>query len=100
MQTVSAAATIFNGHGPAVHVQERRLLYGKNSTDKTSCFSYKKKIWKIKIKKLLKISSGDLLSWTIRRQSLDARKKPELFFVYTVEAEVKKEKQVLKKGKQ
>ena len=50
-----------------------------------------------KIKKLLKISSGDLLSWTIRRQSLDARKKPELFFVYTVEAEVKKEKQVLKK---
>ena len=50
-----------------------------------------------KIKKLLKISSGDLISWTIRRQSLDARKKPELFFVYTVDAEVKKEKQVLKR---
>lgn len=50
-----------------------------------------------KIKKLLKISSSDLISWTIRRQSLDARKKPELFFVYTIEAEVKKEKQILKR---
>ena len=50
-----------------------------------------------KIKKLLKISTEDLLSWNIRRQSLDARKKPELYFVYTIEAEVKKEKQVIKK---
>lgn len=50
-----------------------------------------------KIKKFLKISSEDLISWTIRRQSLDARKKPELFFVYTIEAEVKKEKQILKR---
>lgn len=50
-----------------------------------------------KIKKLLKISSDDLISWNIRRQSLDARRKPDLFFVYTVEVAVKREKQVLKK---
>ena len=50
-----------------------------------------------KIKKLLKISSNDLISWNIRRQSLDARRKPKLFFVYTVEVAVKKEKQVLKR---
>lgn len=50
-----------------------------------------------KIQKTLKVSKEELLSWSIRKQSLDARKKPELFFVYTVDASVKKEKQVLKR---
>lgn len=50
-----------------------------------------------KILKTLKIKKEELLSWTIRRQSLDARKKPELFFVYTIDAEVKKENTILKR---
>ena len=50
-----------------------------------------------KIQKTLKVSKEELLSWSIRKQSLDARKKPELFFVYTVDVSVKKEKQVLKR---
>ena len=50
-----------------------------------------------KIVKTLKISSQELQSWKIRKQSLDARKKPELHFVYTIDASVKKERQVLKK---
>lgn len=50
-----------------------------------------------KILKTLKIKKEELLSWTIRKQSLDARKKPELFFVYTIDAEVKKENAVLKR---
>lgn len=50
-----------------------------------------------KILSVLRISREELLSWNIARQSLDARKKPELFFVYTVEVSVKKEAKVLKK---
>ena len=50
-----------------------------------------------KIVKLLKISSQELQSWKIRKQSLDARKKPELYFVYTIDVSVKKENRVIKK---
>lgn len=50
-----------------------------------------------KILKNLKIQKEELISWKIRKQSLDARKKPELFFVYTVDVNVKKESKVLKK---
>ena len=45
-----------------------------------------------KIKKVLGIRKTDLLSFRILKRSLDARKKPVLFYVYTVEAEVKREK--------
>ena len=50
-----------------------------------------------KIVKTLKISFQDLQSWKIRKQSLDARKKPELYFVYTIDVSVKKENKVLKR---
>ena len=50
-----------------------------------------------KIRKLLKLQEQELVSWTIRRQSLDARKKPELFFVYTVDVEVRNEPKLLKR---
>lgn len=50
-----------------------------------------------KILKTLKIQKDELLSWKIRKQSLDARKKPELFFVYTVQAKVKNEQKILKR---
>ncbi len=37
----------------------------------------------------LKIPASELVDFTIFRKSIDARKKPEIFFVYTVDAEVK-----------
>lgn len=43
-----------------------------------------------RVAKKLGISRGDLLSVKIRKRSLDARKKPELMYVYTVDAEVAK----------
>lgn len=49
-----------------------------------------------KILKVLHISEEQLISYTIRKQSIDARKKPTLFYVYTVDVEVKKENQVKK----
>ena len=45
-----------------------------------------------KIKKVLGIRKTDLLSFRILKRSLDARKKPVLYYVYTVEAEVKRGK--------
>ena len=42
-----------------------------------------------KLLSVLRIPREELLFWRIARQSLDARKKPDLFFVYTLEASVK-----------
>ena len=53
-----------------------------------------------KILKTLRIKKEELLGYEIRKQSLDARKKPELFFVYTIDASVKKEETVIKKIKE
>lgn len=54
---------------------------------------------KDKIIKLLRVRPQDLLSVKILKKSLDARKKPELFYVYTVDVEVKKEQDLKKKLK-
>ncbi|MCM1268088.1 MAG: NAD(P)-binding protein [Bacteroidales bacterium] len=52
--------------------------------------------------KLLRIDAAAILHLSIVRRSIDARKKPALFFVYTVDVEVKNETQLLKrlKGKE
>ena len=50
-----------------------------------------------KICRQLKISRSHLKSWKILRQSIDARKKPELSFVYQIEARVDNEQAVVKK---
>ena len=49
-----------------------------------------------KICQQLKIQQGDIVSWNIIRRSVDARKKPELKFVYTVEVETGKERKIRK----
>ncbi|MGN1266493.1 MAG: NAD(P)/FAD-dependent oxidoreductase [Dorea sp.] len=54
-----------------------------------------------KVLKLLRIRENDLISFRILKKSLDARKKPQLFYVYTVEVRVKNEnhlKKTLKNG--
>ena len=52
-----------------------------------------------KILKILKLSPKDLHSWTIIRRSLDARKKPTLFYSYIVDVSVTNEKDVLQRCK-
>ncbi|MDO4311863.1 MAG: NAD(P)-binding protein [Eubacteriales bacterium] len=54
---------------------------------------------KKKICRTLRIREAALLSYNIRRQSLDARRKPELFYIYTVDVLISSEKQVLKKNR-
>ncbi len=57
---------------------------------------------KQKICKILRIKEDALLSYVRKKQSLDARKKPQLFYVYTLDVKVKNEdelKRRLKKQK-
>ncbi len=51
---------------------------------------------KEKVLKLLRIRENDLISFRILKKSLDARKKPQLFYVYTVEVHVKNENKIKK----
>lgn len=50
-----------------------------------------------KAAKTLKINTSQIEDMTIIRQSLDARKKQELLFVYSIDCKVKQEKQILRK---
>ncbi len=45
----------------------------------------------------LGIKEDALLEYAIRRQSLDARHKPELFYIYTIDIKVKNEKNLLRR---
>lgn len=56
----------------------------------------KEELWS-KAAKTLKISVNQLEDIQIIRQSLDARKKQELMYVYSVDCRVKQEKQILRK---
>ncbi len=51
-----------------------------------------------KIRKTLCLKEGDALSYTIFRRSLDARKKPLLYYVYTIDCNVPNEAAVLKRS--
>lgn len=46
---------------------------------------------------ILHIRRSELVSWRIAKESIDARKKPELFYVYSIDAKVADEKAVLKR---
>lgn len=54
---------------------------------------------KAKICKLLHISEDALESYTIQKLSIDARKKPQVFYIYVVDVRVRNEKHVLSKNK-
>ncbi len=59
----------------------------------------RKELWK-KAARMLRVSPKELLSLDIRRQSLDARKKPELFYIYTVDVKLassEKEKGIVRR---
>ncbi|MDD3403265.1 MAG: NAD(P)-binding protein [Hespellia sp.] len=48
------------------------------------------------IAKMLRISEDEILNFYIKKKSIDARKKPELSYVYSVDVKVRGEKSVLK----
>ena len=50
-----------------------------------------------KLAKTLRISEKEIISYQIKKQSIDARKKPDVIFVYTVDVSVQNETQVLKR---
>ena len=52
-----------------------------------------------KIAKTLHISERGIVNYQIKKQSIDARKKPDLKYVYTVDVTVPNEAQILKKQK-
>ena len=47
----------------------------------------------------LRVNVQDILSWRIVRQSIDARKKPEIFYSYSLDVEVKNEGKILTRFK-
>lgn len=50
-----------------------------------------------KVQKLLQIPKEEIKKLHIKKQSMDARKKPNLFYVYTLDVDVKNQQAVLKK---
>lgn len=52
-----------------------------------------------KAAKILRISPKEIQRLQIRKQSIDARKKPEIWYVYTVDVTVANEEKILKKVK-
>ncbi len=51
-----------------------------------------------KIAKILRIQQEAVISYTVRRQSIDARRKSEVCYVYTVEVNVRNEADVLRRA--
>lgn len=52
-----------------------------------------------KVAEILRVDKQDILSTRIVRQSIDARKKPEIFYTYSLDVEVKNEGKILAKFK-
>lgn len=52
-----------------------------------------------KLAKALRVKPEDVIGYKIRRQSIDARKKHEVSFVYTVDVHVRNEQQALRRAK-
>ena len=51
-----------------------------------------------KIAHILNIKENEIISYKIRRQSVDARKKEDILYSYNIDVEVKDENKVLKKS--
>ena len=52
-----------------------------------------------KAAKIMRTRPGDILEYKIRRQSVDARKKGEVSFVYTIDIKFKNEAEILRRSK-
>ena len=67
------------------------------SNIKTNIDDDKSKILELVLKKL-KIKENEIIKFHIFKESIDARKRGRIDFVYTVDVEVKNEEKLLKKG--
>ena len=47
----------------------------------------------------LHLKEGELLEYHIHKRSIDARKKPTIFYSYAIDFQVKNEERILKKAK-
>lgn len=47
---------------------------------------------------LLHIEKSDILSWRIVKKSVDARKKPKIYFIYTIDFRIKDEKKTVERA--
>lgn len=98
MWTAFAEDITCSGHGPAATQLGRRLpvlrISQLNLHPGHSSVELRDKICKY-----LHIEPSDLLDYKIQKQSIDARKKPVLFFSYTVDVKVRQESQVFRKLK-
>ena len=61
--------------------------------------NYTEEMLEKKIYKILKAEKSDILSISIAKRSIDARKKPEIFYSITAEVEAKKEGMLVKRAK-
>lgn len=52
-----------------------------------------------KVAKILHINKTEILSWSIIKKSIDARKKPDIYIIYVLDVAVKKEDLVFKRVK-
>lgn len=61
--------------------------------------NYTKDMLEKKVCRILKVQKDEIFSIKLAKCSIDARKKPEIFYSITVEVEAKKEEQLIKRAK-
>ncbi len=62
-------------------------------------YQHAEEMLKKKVAQVLRISEDEILNFYIKKKSIDARKKPDLFYVYSLDVKVKGEKSVLTRCK-
>ncbi len=60
---------------------------------------HKDKDIEVKIRKILRLTEKDEFAYEIVKQSIDARKKPEVYYSYTVDVQIEKEQTLIKRCK-
>ena len=81
-----------------IRIQQLTLEIPNVSKDEFDHFE--KRYLETKITNFLKISFRDMKSWTIVKRSLDARKKPLLYYSYIIDVCVEQEDKLIRKCKQ
>ena len=61
--------------------------------------THKKEDIPAKLAKTLKIPQNRIRSWKVVKQSIDARKKDQILFIYTIDVEIENQQQLIKKLK-
>ena len=74
--------------GTMIQITQLKLPYQHSAADLEN-----------KIRKTLRLSKNQSLTYRIIKRSIDARKKPELFLVYSVEVSCENESGIVKKAK-